>query len=147
MGSSQSSEYMKKIIQITLGVTCLIASIQAHSQMNSGDYKFEEIIPRGLKSQPSTAQVNCVIKNNTQGFLDFRWIDFEGNLELVRERQTWGHKSIASGNNFSCGTFVGHPIVISDPLNAKTFGYIMFLRSGTQKLTVSEENGSLVFSP
>jgi hypothetical protein len=137
---------MKKAILSLLAAAGLIGSAGAQSQLNNSDYKFEEVIPPGIKSQPGNAQVYCEIRNNTSRFLDFRWIDFEGNLELVRERQTWGHKSTGPGNNFAGGTFVGHPFVISDPLNGKTFGYIVFLRSGKQKLTINEDDGRLVFS-
>ena len=118
----------------------------AYSQINNVDYKFEEVIPQGLKSARSSSSVNFEIKNNTSRFLDFRWVDFNGNLDLVREAQTWGHNSIGPGNNYSQNSNIGHPFVISDPLNGKVFGYIVFLRPGSQRITVSENDGRLVFS-
>ena len=118
----------------------------AYSQINNVDYKFEEVIPPTLKSARSSASVNFEIKNNTSRFLDFRWVDFDGNLDLVREGQTWGHKSIGQGNSYSQNSNTGHPFVVSDPLNGKVFGYIVFLRPGSQRISVSENDGRLVFS-
>lgn len=124
----------------------LIFMESAYSQINNVDYKFEEVIPQGLKSARSNASVNFEIKNNTSRFLDFRWVDFEGNLELVREKKDWGHKSIGPGNTIGAGSNTGHAFVISDPLNGKTFGYLVFLRPGSQRISVSETDGGLVFS-
>ncbi len=58
----------------------------AYSQINNVDYKFEEVIPQGLKSARSSSSVNFEIKNNTSRFLDFRWVDFNGNWPRFFER-------------------------------------------------------------
>jgi hypothetical protein len=118
----------------------------AYSQINNVDYKFEEVIPLGLKSARSNSSLNFEIKNNTSRFLDFRWVDFDGNLDLVREGQNWGHHSIGPGNAISANSSTGHFFIISDPLNGKAFGYIVFLRPGNHRLSVSENDGRLVFS-
>jgi hypothetical protein len=134
---------MKVLLKL---LTLAIVMQSAYSQISNVDYKFEEVIPQGLKSVRSNASVNFEIKNNTSRFLDFRWIDFNGNLDLVRDGQNWGHKSIGPGNNYSQNSNTGHPFVISDPLNGKVFGYIVFLRPGSQRVSVSEIDGGLVFS-
>jgi hypothetical protein len=134
---------MKKPILSLLVTIGFVSSAVSQSQLSNGDYKFEEIIPVGLKSASTYAHSDFQIKNNTSRYLDFRWVDFQGNLDLVREKKDWGHVSIAPGNVFTQMSYVGHPWVITDPLNGKTFGYFVFLRPGTYKLAVSENDGKL----
>ena len=103
-------------------------------------YLFTKEIPVGIKSKPGVeaTKVRQKIRNATSRFLDLRWINYEGNLELVRPNSNFGFVSIAP-NNINAGiTFIGHPFAIIDSINGKLLGCYIFNKTGDFKLAIQE---------
>jgi hypothetical protein len=104
-------------------------------------YVFTRDIPSGLKSEEGkdSTKLKISILNKTKRFLDFRWLNYQGNLELVRPRDPdHGHASIAPNNTFVQETFIGHPWVISDMLSGKLFGCLNFRKTGDFQIVAEE---------
>jgi len=106
-------------------------------------FVFRETIPAGTRSSGGSAESRVVVRilNGTDRFLDFRWIDFEGNLDLVRRDTSWGHISIGPGNVWAQQTYVGHPFAIVDPLRGKVLGSFVFQKKGEYRLEIRESGG------
>ena len=107
---------------------------------SENNYTFTRSIPSGIKSKPGSesTQVRQQIRNGTNRFLDFRWINYDGNLELIRPKTDWGFSSIAPNNILRGGTFIGHPFVIVDSINGKLLGCYIFNNIGTFNLVIQE---------
>ena len=103
-------------------------------------FLFTKEIPVGIKSKPGTeaTKVRQKIRNATSRFLDLRWINYDGNLELVRPNSNFGFVSIAP-NNINAGiTFIGNPFAIIDSINGKLLGCYIFNKTGDFKLAIQE---------
>jgi hypothetical protein len=84
---------MKKPILSLLVTIGFVSSAVSQSQLSNGDYKFEEIIPVGLKSASTYAHSDFQIKNNTSRYLDFRWVGLrkDFSVKLVKGVESrWG---------------------------------------------------------
>lgn len=114
--------------------------LQKLDGISDESFAFTETIPAGTRSCPGgpETRVEVEIRNGTERFLDFRWIDFEGNLDLVRRETNWGHASIGPGGLWRQTTYVGHPFVIVDPLRGETLGSFVFRKPGTLALEIWE---------
>jgi hypothetical protein len=102
------------------------------------DFVFSADIPVSAKSENSNGKATIEVLNSTGRYLDFRWINFDGNLELVRPNSTWGFCSIAPGNKWKQNTFTGHPFLIIDSLNAKIIGCLVINKKGDYKLNIQD---------
>lgn len=118
-------------------------SIAEDSPEETQGYQFFTKVPDGIKSKVKVdgLGVQFIIKNLTNRFLDFRWVDGDGNLELVRPKAEWGYKSIGFGNSFGGMTSNGSAYIICDALNGGVLGCIVLEKAGNYSLTITEENG------
>jgi len=107
---------------------------------NQSDFIFTREIPIGIKSMPGneSTTVRQTIRNATSRFLDFRWINYDGNLNLVTPKTDWGHASIAPNNILQGLTSVGHPIAVIDSINGKLLGCYIFNNAGEYHLVIQE---------
>ena len=115
------------------------------NQISPEDFLLTQEIPKGIKSRHEHGpnQVEVEILNGTGRYLDFRWIDWDGNLELLRRQADWGHVSIAPGNRWGQRTYVGHPFAIVDPLKGQVLGCLVFQKPGNYRLKLQEYAGGL----
>lgn len=111
----------------------------------SEEFVFTREIPPGIKSThlEGPNRVEVQILNGTGRYLDFRWIDWNGNLELLRSKADWGHVSIAPGNRWGQVTYVGHPFAVVDPLRPELLGCLVFRKTGDYRLRLQESEGTL----
>jgi hypothetical protein len=103
-----------------------------------GGVVFKNDIPEGAKSENSTAKSKLQIVNSTKKYLDFRWINFDGDLELIRPKSDWGHSSIGPGNKWGQNTYTNHIFVIIDTLNSKVLGCFFLKKQGVYNLKFQE---------
>ena len=118
-------------------------SIAEGSPEETQGYQFFTKVPVGIKSKVkgNGLDVQLVVKNLTNRFLDFRWVDRDGNLVLLQPKAEWGHKSIGFGNSFGGKTSNGSAHIICDALNGEVLGCIVLEKAGNYSLTITEENG------
>jgi len=107
---------------------------------NESDFVFTRSIPTGIKSKSAndSTKVRHKIRNATNRFLDFRWINYDGNLELVRPKADLGFESIGPNNFLQGETYIGHPLVIIDPTSGKLLGCCIFNKTGDYSLAIQE---------
>jgi len=112
-------------------------------------FLFTKEIPVGIKSKPGVeaTKVSIRIRNATSRFLDLRWINYEGNLELVRPNANSGFVSTAPNNINSGITFIGHPFAIIDSINGKLLGCYIFNKTGDFKLAIQETKDGVELIP
>jgi hypothetical protein len=118
-------------------------SIAQDSPDETQGYKFHTKVPVGIKSKVkgNGLDVQLFVKNLTNRFLDFRWVDRDGNLVLLQPKAEWGHKSIGFGNSFGGKTSNGSAHIICDALNGEVLGCIVLEKAGNYSLTITEEKG------
>ena len=104
------------------------------------DFDFTKSIPDGIKSRPGSDSTKVMqkIRNGTARYLDIRWINYEGNIELIRPKTDWGFVSIAPNNIHEGITYVGHPFIVMDSINGKLLGCYVFKNTGEYKLVIQE---------
>lgn len=115
------------------------------NRITTEEFVLTRRIPPGIKSThvEGANRVEVQILNGTGRYLDFRWIDWNGNLELLRPKVDWGHASIAPGNRWGQFTYVGHPFAIVDPLEGKLLGCLVFRKTGNYRLRLMESSDGL----
>ena len=114
-------------------------------RISSEEFVLTQAIPPGIKSmhREGPNRVEVQILNGTERYLDFRWIDWDGNLELLRAKADWGQVSVAPGNRWGQITYVGHPFAIVDPLKGELVGCLVFRKTGNYRLQLRESSDGL----
>ena len=138
----------KYLMLIGLTAFCFTQSV-APLCASENDFDFTKNIPDGIKSKSGSDATKVIqkIRNGTSRYLDFRWINYEGNIELVRAKTDWGFVSLAP-NNFQEGiTFVGHPFIIMDSINGKLLGCYVFNKVGQYNLVLKETKDGFQIVP
>ena len=131
------------LLILAAGIVC-----SASAQQTNSYFSFNTSIPVGIKSLRtlSSNSVNLTFINQTERYIDFRWVDFNGNLELVRANTNWGESSTGPGNSLLTDTYVGHVFIISDPLNGQPLGFVRFLKQGAQTISLFENSNNIILS-